>query len=131
MASWDEIIYIFFPLFFCFLCITETTKKLYFRSETCIKIALAIKEEVEDLEAAGIQVSLHNWLCLIQYLILLFYFLFISIYLVFLWSCSILDSRSSKLMSQHLGKGCLYARQNMHTTWIGQFTLSELPTLEA
>lgn len=54
------------------------------RSETCMQIALAIKEEVEDLEAAGIQLS---------------------------------------------GKGCLYARQNMHTTWTGQLMLSGLPTV--
>jgi hypothetical protein len=58
--------------------------KPYFRSETCMQIALAIKEEVEDLEAAGIQVNLENWLCLIPYPILSFYFLFTSIYLLFM-----------------------------------------------
>lgn len=63
------------------------------RSETCMQIALAIKEEVDDLEAAGIQVSLDNQLCLVPYPILCFYFLFISIYLVFHEAVSVLDSR--------------------------------------
>lgn len=30
----------------------------FVRSETCYQIALAIKKEVEDLEAAGVQVNL-------------------------------------------------------------------------
>lgn len=94
-----------------------------------MQIALAIKEEVEDLEAAGIQVSLDNWLCLIPYPLLSFHFLFISIYLLFNEAVSVLDSRSSKSMNQLSGKGCLYARQNMCTTWTGQLMLSGLPTV--
>lgn len=32
----------------------------FVRSETCYQIALAIKKEVEDLEAAGVQVNLSS-----------------------------------------------------------------------
>lgn len=35
------------------------------RFETCYQIALAIKKEVEDLEAGGIQVCYISFLCLV------------------------------------------------------------------
>jgi hypothetical protein len=38
---------------------------LAFRFETCYQIALAIKKEVEDLEAAGIQVCIFSYRLLV------------------------------------------------------------------
>lgn len=87
------------------------------RFETCYQIALAIKDEVEDLEAAGIQVCIFSTHC--------------STVLVMKGHPShfLVICRLSKLMRLLWEKACPCGNLSKHSTWSGLSIPSESPTV--